>query len=978
MSSGLQADPDAARAAVMSADEFGESGTKYLKLTERQKELNEYWAYYKVAEHDAKGTDWAGRPLMRREMRDMISRQRYIPPGFVDAGGDTLPMDFRRPAAPLGIIRTVVSRFTGLLFSHKRHPQLAVPGDHRTEDYVNGLLEYGNFWSTAMLFRNQGGAMGSACFGFKFVNSNCVFEAIDPRWCEPEFVGQGYQELSKLTIQYTYAKEEYDEKTEKHKKVWYWYRRVIDTMTDTLWVPVKCKEHGKEPPWDYIKKNTIEHGFGEVPYEWVQNTQSDDDVDGDPDAVGCYDMVRTVDQLLSEVWSGTIGNCVGSETQFITRTGVRAFTECAVGEQLTVLTHTGAWKPATVKSYGEQQLYNVVFGRGANEQSVRATAGHRWLLADGRTVTTSELSIKDKILKPPHLIRDWCYEEASEEQKLAWAQGFAYGDGCVMQNNGKIYGSKIRLCGHKARFLGRFEALGCSVTYPPSSDGEPTVYFKGYDKQLPDPAATSHENMMAFVRGYLDADGSRNLKHPEAADINPFQGIQATGQETIEFIRRVFPSVGAYIVNEDDRTDQPTNYGVRSEQTVYFSLVLGFSNSPVAPYNVRRINVDAVESVWCLEVEDDHSFVLPCGIVTLNCDPTLTLVTDMELNAIKKGSDNAIRLNAGSSAQYLELGGNGPRVGLEVAKAIEERIFRLAQCVPDNVLYESNGEKTATEIERIFSSMLEKADMLRAQYGPAIVHMCEKLIRAAKMITTVRELEDGRLVRGKINVPPRTVSQADGDVVELPRVVGDGTSCVISWPPYYRASFTDIQTAVNMSTQAKDAEVLTKESVIRYIAPLMGIDPLKEIIALKKAADAAQEAEAASAEEEPEEEAPEKPDAAAWKAALETGLCTINEYRENVLSLGALPDGDLTLPQYRASHAELFVAATAVMSPQAANQAVNPQNPEEKELQAKRVRDELSGKVPTGTPAPSGSGSKAPEKAAKGTRPERAASDTSK
>lgn len=962
----------------MSVDEFGESGTKYLKLTERQKELNEYWAYYKVAEHDAKGTDWAGRPLMRREMRDMISRQRYIPPGFVDAGGDTLPMDFRRPAAPLGIIRTIVSRFTGLLFSHKRHPQIGIPGDARTEDYVNGLLEYGGFWSTAMLFRNQGGAMGSACFGFKFVNSNCVFEALDPRWCTPEFVGQGYQELSKLTIQYTYAKEEYDEIAEKHKRVWYWYRRVIDTETDTLWVPVKCKEHGKEPPWDYIKKNTIQHGFGEVPYEWVQNTQSDDDVDGDPDAVGCYDMVRVVDQLLSEVWSGTIANCVGAETAFITSSGVRTFAACTEGEHVTVLTHTGSWKPAVVRAYGEQQLYAITFGRGANEQHVRATAGHRWLLADGRTVTTSELSVRDKILKPPHIIRDWAYEESSEEQRRYWARGFAYGDGSELRNSNKVYGVRIRLCGRKARFLSRFEELGGAVVYTKSSDGDPTVYMRGVDKVLPSIDEIGIENMTAFVRGYLDADGSRNLKHPETSDINPFQGIQATGKEAIEFIRAVFPVVGAYIVNEDDRTDQPTNFGERTDETVYFSLVLGFSNSPVAPYNVRRIEPDTVETVWCLEVEDDHSFVLPCGVVTRNCDPTLTMITDMDLNAIKKGSDNAIRLNQGSSAQYLELGGNGPRTGLEVAKAIEERIFRLAQCVPDNVLYESNGEKTATEIERIFSSMLEKADMLRGQYGPAITRLCEKLIRAAKIITAVRELEDGRLVRGKINVPPRTITQPDGDVVELPRVVGNGTACVISWPPYYRASFTDIQTAVNMSTQAKDAEVLTKESVIRYIAPLMGIDPLKEITSLKRAEDAAQEAQAADTEEEPAEEQPEKPDATAWKTALDTGLCTINEYRENVLMLGALPDGDLTLPQYRASHSELFVAANAVMSPQAANQVVSPPNPDEKLVQGKRARDELTGTARSGTPAPSGTGSRAPGKGAKDSPPGRAESGTSR
>lgn len=635
----------------------GDNGLKYLKLNERQKELNEYWAYFNVAEHDAKGTGWDGRPLMHRQMRDMISRERYLPPGFVDAGGDTLPMDFRRPAAPLGIIRTIVSRFTGLLFSNQRHPRVAVPGDPRTEDYVNGLLDYGNFWSAAMLMRNQGGAMGSACFGFKFVNSNCVFETLDPRWCEPEFVGRGYNELSKLTIQYTYSKEEFDESTNRFKRVWYWYRRVVDTETDTLWVPVKCKEHGKEPPWDYIRKNVINHGFGEVPYEWVKNTQNDDDTDGDPDAKGCYDLVRTVDQLLSEVWSGTISNC----------------------------------------------------------------------------------------------------------------------------------------------------------------------------------------------------------------------------------------------------------------------------------------------------------------------DPTLTLVTDMDLNAVKKGSDNAIRLSQGSSAEYLELGGNGPRVGLEIAKALEERIFRLAQCVPDNVLYETSGEKTATEIERIFSSMLEKADMLRSQYGPAIVRICEKLIRAVKLVTQVRQLEDGRLIRGKVNIPPRTVTQGDGDVVELPRSIGNGTVCTITWPPYYRASFNDIQTAINMATQAKDSEMLTKESAIRYFGPLMGLDPLKEIIALKRAQEDQQALEAPEDEEPAETETPEV-DAAGWKAALDAGLCTINEYRENVLQLGALPDGDLTLPQYRASHAELFVAAQAVMSPQAANQLVNPPNPNEQQ--------NAPGQKGGGVPAPS-AGKNQPKAAAKG-RPDKAASGTSK
>jgi hypothetical protein len=58
--------------------------------------------------------------------------------------------------------------------------------------------------------------------------------------------------------------------------------------------------------------------------------------------------------------------------------------------------------------------------------------------------------------------------------------------------------------------------------------------------------------------------------------------------------------------------------------------------------------------------------------------------------------------------------------------------------------------------------------------------------------------------------------------------------------------------------------------------------------------------EAAQQEEQPEEENL-KPDI----DILEAGLMTMNEAREK-MGLGAMPDGDLTLPQYRNKYPELF------------------------------------------------------------------------
>lgn len=312
-----------------------------------------------------------------------------------------------------------------------------------------------------------------------------------------------------------------------------------------------------------------------------------------------------------------LSNCFGRETKFITSSGVKSFEDFSPGAEVTVLTHTGGWRRAVVNVFGAQQLFKIRFARGGNSQTVRATRNHRWILADG--AQTTDLSVGNKLYKPPQTIRDWAFDDAPAAQQQAWLEGFVYGDGSAGHGG---YGAQIRLCGDKARFASRFEHLGFSATYPVSSNGDPNFYLKGVRKGLPNIDVVGRDYLVAFVRGYLDADGSRNTRHPEMSEVNPFQGIQVTGAEAVEFVRKVFPMVGAYIVNEDDRTDQPTNFGDRSATTIYFSLVLGFSSSPVAPYVVREITEDVTEEVWCLTVEGDHSFVMPNGIVTGNCDPT--------------------------------------------------------------------------------------------------------------------------------------------------------------------------------------------------------------------------------------------------------------------------------------------------------------------------------------------------------------------
>jgi len=613
----LERDYDSGRSGAMSTLGGAETGTRHMKMTQRQKTLMALNSFFRVAEHDGKEIAWNGNKYVPLHEQANYLRSGYSPE--YSGYGEDVPRDLRRPVASMGIVRNIVSRFTGMLFAQERKPRIAVPGDPKTEDYLNAQLEYGNFWSGMIQARNFGGAMGSSAIGFRFVQGHLRFETLDPRWTTPEFTGRGYQDLNKLTVQYTYAVEK-KQRDGSYKQEWYWYRRVIDRMNDTTWVPVPCKD-GKEPYWDYIKNNVVQHGMGEVPYEWVQNSRVEDEIDGDPDCLGCYEAITAIDVLLSEAYSGTINNC----------------------------------------------------------------------------------------------------------------------------------------------------------------------------------------------------------------------------------------------------------------------------------------------------------------------DPTLVLTGEqaLTLSEIKKGSDNAIRIGNGN-ATYLELQGAGQRSAIEMVKALEERVYRLAQCVPDSVLFQNgSGEKTELEIKRIFASMYERADALREQYQPPMLRICQKLLKFIRAVTRLQPREDGSYIRGYVFCPKRPLQQPDGDVVEVPRDIGKGEICNAVWPPYQDASWTERETMqrVYSTMVTSDPPQMTNTTAMMALAQAFKFDPLKEIKALQKEKADKEAAEAASASEGEGEEGGDEgadatasgPDTAAWKTALEAGIITLNEYREKALQLGAIPDGDLTMPQYRSKYASLFVAATASVSPKAAD-----------------------------------------------------------
>lgn len=282
-----------------------------LGMTPRQLRLNHLFSFFRCEHYSTRRVGWDGKEVLDPVAREAIATAGFIPPGFYDAGGqmNELPHKFRKPTAPYHLTRVIVERFTGLLFSERRHPVFRVEGDPDSEDYAAALAEASRLWQRMIQARHYGGAMGSVAVGFQFLNGRPIVEVHDPRWTRPIFSDRSALELEAIDKRYIYPIEARDPETGEWEDVPHWYRRVITDTSDTLWEAVPV-EDGEEPNWrdSNLVTRHVEHGLGFCPVVWVQNLPVLDDVDGDPDCQGVYETIEAIDMLLAQANRGVLFN----------------------------------------------------------------------------------------------------------------------------------------------------------------------------------------------------------------------------------------------------------------------------------------------------------------------------------------------------------------------------------------------------------------------------------------------------------------------------------------------------------------------------------------------------------------------------------------------------------------------------------------------------------------------------------------------
>jgi hypothetical protein len=286
-------------------DEDSARDRERLGLSPRQQFLDKLWSYYRCEQYSARKVAWDGSQHLGMMERDTVALAGYVPPGFYIANPTTLPIQFRRPTSPYHLCKVIVDRFTGLLFSQKRHPKLNVPGDPETEDFLNAIADAGRLWPVMMLSRAFGGAVGTCVVGFKLLEGRPVFEVFDPRWCQPKFIDRQQLVLHAVEYKYTFTQEVRDHEGNWHE-VEYWYRRVIDAQADTVYQPCLVDERVK-PDWKIGQQ--VQHNLGFCPIVWIQNQANPTEIDGDGDCVGIYELIEAIDRLNAQSEKGVIANC---------------------------------------------------------------------------------------------------------------------------------------------------------------------------------------------------------------------------------------------------------------------------------------------------------------------------------------------------------------------------------------------------------------------------------------------------------------------------------------------------------------------------------------------------------------------------------------------------------------------------------------------------------------------------------------------
>jgi hypothetical protein len=170
-----------------------------------------------------------------------------------------------------------------------------------------------------------------------------------------------------------------------------------------------------------------------------------------------------------------------------------------------------------------------------------------------------------------------------------------------------------------------------------------------------------------------------------------------------------------------------------------------------------------------------------------------------------------------------------------------------------------------------------------------------------------------QILRKSVVLPPRLVEQEGGSSISVPRKLGVSAGFIdLVWPPLEKPTLSDTALATKAAGDAVLSDLIDLDTASRFLAPFFQVENVRAMrakLAQKSAVqhdDGYAEAVSTRVQAKPAVSGEVK----VYSYELDDGLFTIDEAR-SFKGLGKHPSGDgwMTVPQYKATHPEVFAAA---------------------------------------------------------------------
>jgi len=270
----------------------------------RCRELRYRRSFHDCTQHDFKMFDFDGNVIQPGPSFQHAGRMvSNAPPAMF------VPWPNRRPVAPVRLTKTIVKRYTNLVFGNGRFPSVKVAGDPKSQDFAEALAKAEKLHGVMRQGRTIGGSVGTVGWSWRYYEGKPRVEAHDGcnlhvhTWAD-----RGLRIPSHVTECYLIEEWEVNPKTNRRELVPYWMRRDWTEDADVVFRMAKVTQ--EEPQWIVDEKQSVEHGDGFCHFVWTANIPGTkaNDYDGDCDYADVEEQSVALDILNSIVVRGGIKN----------------------------------------------------------------------------------------------------------------------------------------------------------------------------------------------------------------------------------------------------------------------------------------------------------------------------------------------------------------------------------------------------------------------------------------------------------------------------------------------------------------------------------------------------------------------------------------------------------------------------------------------------------------------------------------------